>query len=432
MDFIAELSGELETLYRLAFALALGLLIGAERGWERREAGEGRRVAGFRTHGLLALTGGITALLAERFGSWGAASFGLALLGIMIVLTAGYRAETRRLEDVGITSLVAGVLSFLFGALAGIGEAAIAAPAAVLTALVLSFKPALHRGLAAISEKELKAGLILLLMTVVLLPILPNEGYGPYGALNPFEIWWMVVLISAISFAGYLAMKLAGARAGAMLTGLFAGLASSTALTLHFSRAARAGEAPPKILAGGILLACGTMFPRMLAVATLLNPALLSKLFLPALILGGVVFGFAAYHWAMLQNREGRQSAVVGNPLELKSALGFGVLLALVMLGGEALRDWAGDAGVLILAAASGIMDVDAITLSLARQDGAQLTLELAAAGIVLAASVNTAVKGAGAALIGGRVLVALVAVPLWIAALLGFVYVWWQTGAVF
>lgn len=423
IDFFTDMNAETETLFRLLLALALGLLIGAERGWEKREAAEGGRVAGFRTYGLIALLGGLAALLPAHLGEPGSLVFGLIFLGLIGAVTAGHVMEFRRDGDAGITSLIAAVLSFVFGALTMLGRAEIAVPAAVVTVLILSIKPALHKGLRAISEAELKAGLILLLMSLVLLPILPDRGFGPYGAVNPFELWWMVVLISAISFSGYLAMKWAGARSGAVLTGLFAGLASSTALTLDFSRSARTREAPPRMLAAGILIACTTMLPRMLIVAGLLNIDLVSRLFVPAAVMGTVMLAAALYHWRISSgDARARESVMLGNPLKLEAAFLFGGLLALVMLAVRALQDFMGDAGVYLTAAVSGLMDVDAITLSLSRMSVDDIALRTAAAGIIIGAAANTFLKGVMSAAIGGRQLALFAALPLFISALLGLI----------
>jgi len=187
---------EQQTFLRLSVALAIGLLIGVERGWKEREAREGERVAGVRTYGLIGLLGGGMALVAERLGPLPLALAFVALAG---VLTAAYAINVERDDDAGITSLVAGLLTFVFGALAALGQVAVAAASAVVTTLLLGFKPVLHRWVSALEGKELRAGLKLLLISVVLLPILPDRGYGPWHALNPYQIWWMVVLIAAIS-----------------------------------------------------------------------------------------------------------------------------------------------------------------------------------------------------------------------------------------
>jgi len=414
---------EQQVYYHLGAALAIGLLIGVERGWKERTAEEGERVAGVRTYGLIGLLGGVSALLAVRFG---ALAIGLAFIGLAGALAAVYAANLKRGdEDVGITSLIAGLLTFALGAVAGTGEVAVAGASAVVMATLLTYKPQLHRWVEALEASELKAGIKLLLISVVLLPVLPNQGYGPWQALNPYAIWWMVVLIAAISFVGYFAIKLGGARRGTVFTGLFGGLASSTALTLHFSRMARdsAGMAP--VLGLGILLACGTMVPRLVLIATLLDRKLLGPLAAPALVMALLVFVPAALYWRSHAVADTEGASPLKNPLELKSALAFGALLGLVLLLGRALREWFGEAGVLALAAASGVTDVDAITLSLARMSQEDLPVRIATTGIVIAAAVNNLAKGGMAAGIGGRRIGLRVGLPLAASAVGGLATVW-------
>lgn len=417
------MSEEQQVFYYLSVALAIGLSIGVERGWKEREALEGERVAGIRTYGLIGLLGGGLAVLAGQFG---ALILGLSFIGMTITLTAAYVVNFARDDDgASITSLVAALLTFVFGALAGMGEVAVAAAFAVVTTLLLSYKPLLHRWVRALEAKELRAGIKLLLISVVLLPILPNQGFGPWQALNPYEIWWMVVLIAAISFVGYFAIKIAGARRGTVFSGLFGGLASSTALTLHFSRMSRSDAALASMLAMGILLACGTMFPRMVLVAIVVNPELFKLLLVPAAAMALLTYLPALVYWRAQSYKKTHAVSPLENPLELKTALSFGLLLALVMLLGRALQDWFGKAGVLAFAAASGVADVDAITLSLARMSRGDLVLQVAVTGIVIAAAINSLVKGGMATIIGGRDIGVRVGLPLLGSAIGGLVSVW-------
>ena len=417
------MADEQQTLYYLSVALAIGLLIGIERGWKTREAPEGQRVAGVRTYGLIGLLGGSAALLAQPLGPL---LMGLMFLGLAGSLTAVYVVNLGQDEDdVGITSLVASLLTFVFGALAGLGEVTIASASAVITTLLLGYKPLLHEWVSAMKGRELRAGLKLLLISVVLLPILPNQGYGPWQALNPYEIWLMVVLVAAISFVGYFAIKIGGTNKGTLFTGLFGGLASSTALTLHFSRLARSDAGMSAMLATGILLACGTMFPRMFLIAGILNVQLLLPLLLPALIMALLIYGPALFYWWSQRSQKNEVQATLSNPLEIKTALYFGALLALVMLLGRALQAWQGDAGVLMLATVSGVADVDAITLSLARMSQEEITSRVAVTGIIIGAAVNSLVKAAMSFFIGGGQIGLRVSVPLLVSAVIGLLASW-------
>lgn len=402
---------------RLAIALVIGLLLGAERGWTYRDIREGGRMAGLRTFGVMGLLGGVCGLLSDRFG---AAVFGLAFLALAIVLLAAHVLQSREDSDHSVTSVAAALLAFALGGLSAAGDPALAAAAAVVAALLLSYKTLLHAWLDRLQRIELRAVFKLLLISVVVLPLLPDRGYGPWQALNPYAIWWMVVLIALISSAGYFAVQIGGPRHGTLFTGMFGGLASSTAVTLQFARAARREPGSAKLLATAILLACGTMFPRMFVVASVLNPALLQPLLLPALAMAMVVYLPALWFW-----RETRREAVavaspLKNPFELGPALAFGALLALVMLLSEALRHLYGDAGLLALAAASGITDVDAITLSLSRLSLTDVAVSVAALGIVTAAAANTLAKAVMAAMIGGKAVGVRVASVLVASALSG------------
>lgn len=412
-----------KVFFLLGTSLAVGLLIGMERGWKLREAGEGGRVAGFRTFALLGLLGGVSALLAERLG---ALVLGLAFIAVAAGVTVAYVVNVQRTNDESITSLVASLLTFSLGAVAGLGEVEVAVAFAVVTTLLLGFKPQLHRWIGALEGRELRAVLQLSLISLVLLPLLPNRGYGPWQVLNPYEIWWMVVLIAGISFVGYFAIKIAGARKGVLYTGLFGGLASSTALTLNFARAARYDTASAPLLAVGVLVACATMYPRMLLVATLINVQMLRPMLVPVAVMATIVYGTALYYWWRSSLKQQKtMSTPFSNPLELKAAAGFGLLLALITLLGTALKTWLGTAGIFVLAAASGVADVDAITLSLSRMSQDDLLPRVAVMAIVTAAAVNNLVKGGMAVVIGGRQLGVRVALPLLAASLAGLFVVW-------
>ncbi len=391
-----------ETLYHLAAALALGLLIGTERGWQSRTQREGTRIAGLRTFGLLGLLGGVSALASQQLGAaWGA----VALAAIALLLLTGYFLRWNAGQNASVTSSVAGLLTFSLGALAGIGEVVTAAAVAVVATILLGLKPVLHRWLRQIEPVELQAAMKLLLISVVLLPILPNRGFGPWDALNPFELWLMVVLIATLSFAGYVAIRLIGAQRGLLMTGILGGLVSSTAITLSFSRLSRTQEGLESHLASGILFACAIMFVRILIVVGVLNVPLALTL-LPTL--GGM--GLACIAAAVSFGRNSpppglRQETKISNPLELQPILWFGVLLAAIVLFSRALQAWLGDAGVYLLAAIAGLTDVDAISLTLARWVPGVISPQSAALGVLIAASVNTSVKAGISAVIGTRAL---------------------------
>ncbi|MDZ7787705.1 MAG: DUF4010 domain-containing protein [Halofilum sp. (in: g-proteobacteria)] len=411
---------------RLGVALALGLLIGLERGWKHRSEAEGERIAGLRTFGLLGLLGGILALLAAELGVL-LFAFGFAALAVVLVLVHLQSVRARDEPDRSITSLVAALLAFALGGLAGIGYMGPAAAGAVVTALLLNLKPTLHGWLESLSRDEVTAVLKLGLISVVVLPVLPNRGFGPWDVLNPYAIWWLVVLIAGISFVGYFAMKLLGPGRGIPLTGLFGGLTSSTATTLSFARMGRRQHSLAPILASGIAVAAATMFPRILLEVAVVNPGLLRELAPAMTAVTLLMLIGAALLWWRSTGPVASAEVKLKNPFEIAPALQFGALLVGVLLLAEAARQWFGDTGVFVLAALSGLTDVDAITLSMARMARGDLAPESAVGAILLAAAVNTAVKVVLAALLG-HIGMAIRLAVVFAPALAGGGLVWYLT----
>lgn len=406
----------------LGIALAIGLLIGMERGWVSREVNEGERVAGLRTFGLTGLLGGVAGLLS---GYLDVAVLGFIFLGFSGVVALAYTLRQRVSADAGVTSLITLLLTFVLGALATLDHVNLAVSAAVVTTFLLRFKHTLHSWLKKLEERELHAALLLLLISVVLLPALPNRGYGPWQVLNPYEIWWMVVLVAGISFVGYFTMKLAGTQKGVLLTALTAGLASSTALTLHFSRLSTKQKGMNNLFAAGILVACGTMFLRMLLISSFINPALFKLLIMPIAAMTAVTLFSAAVVWRKSAGGETGEFVRLINPLELKAALFFGALLVLVILLGELAIHYFGEAGIYVLALVSGIADVDPINLTLSRMSLTDLSLDVAVLGIVIASCANTLLKAGLAVAVGGAVLGVRVLVPLTMSVAAGLLTAW-------
>lgn len=409
----------MEVFASLALALAVGLIIGIERGFAIRDIPANSHILGVRAFVLIGLMGGVCAELSAVLGGL---VFGVALLVLAALLASAHYLETQRDQDLDITPLIAALVTFLLGGLVTQpGMAGVAAAGAVITAGVLNLRGFIRTGLNALTPKEVEAGLWLLLITVVALPVLPDQGYGPWDALNPHRIWWMVVLIASMSFAGYFAVRVAGARRGLMLTGLLAGLVSSTALTMTFSRLARTQSRLADLLSAGILVACGTMFLRVLVEVSVVHAALLPDLLPALLVMAAIVYGVAAWHWYR-QPESGSEvlPETSANPLQLRTALQFGGLLALIMLAAAGAKEWLGDAGIYLLAAVSGINDVDAITLSVANLARNGLNDVVAANAIALAAAVNTVVKGGIAVTLAGPVLLGRVLLPLLLAILAG------------
>jgi uncharacterized membrane protein (DUF4010 family) len=386
---------------RLAAALAIGLLVGIERGWAERDEREGERAAGLRTFALAGLLGGVWGALAAADDS--AVALALAFLVFSAVVAFFRHRELVREGSYGATTVVAAMLVFALGALAVLGDIVVAAAAGVATAGLLALKPVLHEWVKRLTWAELRASLALAAMTVILLPILPDRAIDPWNALNPRDVWVMTVAIAVVSFGGYVAVKVAGERRGLLLSAVAGSLVSSTAVTLDMARLARAHPERAAFFAGAVALAGATMIARVLVIAGIFNPDLLRWL-VPALALAGLA-SLAGSGVVLLRARrvlEAGSGLALTNPFEIATVLKFGALLAVVMLIAEGLIRLYGAGGAYALAAASGLADVDAITLSLTRLARTALDPETASKAILIAVAVNSLSKGALAWLTGG------------------------------
>jgi uncharacterized membrane protein (DUF4010 family) len=387
---------ELELTYdislNLLVALAIGLLIGIERGWSDRDEDEGHRTAGIRTFSIIGLLGGISSMLASELSFWILAA---ALIAVSAMIIAAHILDVQEDQDVGTTTAFTMILTFILSAWAVLGYQLLALSTTVIVIALLGYKPVLHQWLTRMEEREIYAGIKLLVISVVLLPLLPNEGYGPYDSLNPYWIWWMVVLICTLSFIGYFAIKFAGNRAGTLLTAIFGGLASSTAVTLSFAQFAREHSAK-QLFMGGVLFASSIMFIRVIIEVSVVNRALLSTIWIPLAVMFILVIAGGLWLWKHQSNdsSDPEQKINLKNPFQLGMAIKFGALLALILLLSEAVKDLFGDAGIYTLAIVSGLMDVDSITLSLSKMALGDLNPDTASIGIILASATNTLVKG--------------------------------------
>jgi uncharacterized membrane protein (DUF4010 family) len=284
-------------------------------------------------------------------------------------------------------------VAFVLGAFAVLGDPIVAAAAGVAATALLALKSALHGWIRTLTWAELRAGLVLLAMTLILLPLLPDRAMGPFGAINPHELWLMTILIAAVSSVGYIAMKWFGGRQGVALSGLAGGLASSVAVTLSFSRLARENPGRGRALVAGTMLAGTTMMLRILLVAGAINIGLLRWLFLPLALAALGTAMLACWHLWQSADEGADAPLALKAPFELGTVLKFGAFLAVIMIAAKALTAWAGGWGAFGLAAVSGIADVDAITLTMSRLAGSGLASETAATAILLTAAVNTAAK---------------------------------------
>ncbi len=384
----------IELFQPLAVALVIGLLIGIERGWHQRDEPEGARVAGVRTFALIGLLGGVLGMLSRVVGD---VVLALGLLAVTVLVVVAHWVRSRRAEDVGMTTEIAEILTLSLGMLAVRVDIEAAAAGAVVVVALLAAKEPLHRWLSTLERLELVAATKLLLISVVLLPILPDEGYGPGEVINPFKLWLLVVLIAALSFTGYFAIKLAGARLGTLLTGVFGGLASSTALTVSFARLGRNAPGLQSNLAAGVAVAASTMLLRLAVIVVVIEWRLLPLLAWPLGAMAAAGFLGALALWWRAEDRSAKTGAdtPLQNPFEFGMALKFAAFLAAVLVLAELSKRWLGDAGLYALAAISGLADVDAISISAANAAATETSLYVGFTAIVIAAVVNTGVKAA-------------------------------------
>lgn len=385
---------------KLLTAFTIGLLIGTERGWRDREASAGERVAGVRTFTIVGLMGGVSALLAQEAGGWIVAAGFIAVAALTI---AAHLQGGRHTNNRGTTSAFTMMLTFLLAAWSSYGYPVLAIATTVIVTALLGNKQTLHRWLQNIAPEELFSGIKLLLISAVVLPLLPNEGFGPWQALNPYWIWLMVVLISGLSFAAYLATRVIGKDKGTLITAIAGGLVSSTAVTFTLAQLSRA-QKHKNLFVGAMLLAAALMLVRVVVEVAVVNHRLLSALWLPLALMGAGIMLGAVLIWYQHRGQPAPEDAGldVQNPLQLSTALKFGVFLGAILLLSEAMQAWLGDEGIYIASVLSGLVHVSAITLSLAQMAQNTLDEQVAVTGIVLAVAMNTIMKGVYFAFMAG------------------------------
>ncbi len=372
-------------LSTLSLALGLGLLIGLQR--ERA----GSRLGGIRTFPLIALLGAICGLLAA---DWGALVFFAGLLGVVAIAVI---ANLQKLEDGeetgGQTSEAAALLTYALGALLATGSYAAAIVVGGVTAVLLHFKRPLHEFAGDMSERDVRAVMRFVIVTLIILPLLPDEAYGPYQVLNPREIWWMVVLIVGIGLSGYVTYKLFRGRAGVVLGGVLGGLVSSTATTVAYARRVKGSPRTAAVAAFTIAIAWCISVARVIVEVAVVAPGMLAAVAAPlAALLALMVAATAAMLFA--GRADGGGMPEQENPAELKSALIFGALYALIILATAVAKEYFGDQALYPIALVSGFVDVDAITLSTAQLAAAQrLDAGTAWKIILVAALANLAFK---------------------------------------
>jgi uncharacterized membrane protein (DUF4010 family) len=387
----------LELFQKFGMALAIGLLIGVER--ERQKAGS---FAGIRTFALITLTGCATAMLESMSVNW------LFAVGFLAITALSFRAFHTSDTQHGITTQVSAILAYLLGGMVWWGLAPFASAIAVVMVLLLAAKEPLERLASQIGHKDIIAIVQFGIITLIILPIVPDQTYGPLNVLNPHKIWLMVVLISAIDLVGYAVSKIVGTGRGTEIVGAVGGLISSTAVALGLSKKSKTATSSAEPFAIGILLASCIMFPRVLLVAFTQNQEVARHLLFPVLAATCAGMLGCAALWRIQSKRQKDHSAHASdlesrNPLELSLAIKFGLLFGVIMFIAKAAQVYTGEAGVYLSSIVAGLTNVDAITLSLSdfaaspedTVKAVTIAPVTAARGIVLATASNTMVKAA-------------------------------------
>jgi uncharacterized membrane protein (DUF4010 family) len=380
-----------ELFERLGLALAIGLLIGLERGWRERDKRSGSRTAGIRTFTLIGALGGVWGAMTPALGP-----IPLAAAAVGFALTFAF-FEWRELQAKGefsVTSTIAGFIVFALGAYAVLGDQVVAAALGIATMALLAARTPMHRFLQTLTWPELRSAILLLGMTFVVLPFLPNRTLDPWDAFNPYQLWLITVVLAAISFAGYSAVRILGERWGLLVSSVAGSFVSSTTVTVTNARLA-AQSKPEKFpfLALTICIAWMTSLFRMTALAIGINSVLFAPL-LPPIGAAIGVLGLAAlyFYWRSAPNHTGAEPSFK-NPLDLKFVLGLGALIAVIAVAAKIASDFLGQAGLLAVAGVSGFADVDPVTVSSARLAGTTIAPAQAAQAILLAAGANLVTK---------------------------------------
>lgn len=391
---------QFEILGRLGLALAIGLIIGIERGWHRRTDTPDSQDAGVRTITLIGFLGGIAGLVAQT---------DLIVIAILVAVLALLIARyLKHSDDRGLTTEVAALITYALGVMAVRGDVKLAIAAAAIVVSILAVKDFAHQWIEQIERAELNAAIKLLLISVVVLPFLPDRGFGPGEVLNPYQLWWVVVIVSGLSFAGYAAVRLAGPQVGLALTGILGGIASSTAVTISNSRLAVRSPKLAWTLGGAIALATTVMYFRTFVIVAAFNssaaPAV-GLMLLPAAAIAGLVA------WAMLRSApasRGEASSGLEAPANIGMSIKFAAVLAVVLVAIYYARMWFGAGGVLLTAALSGVADADAATVSLSRLgagDSSGASRALIIDGICIGVAANNVAKAVYGLAIAGRVM---------------------------
>jgi uncharacterized membrane protein (DUF4010 family) len=396
------------TLARLALAAGLGLLVGLQR--ERAS-----RLAGLRTFSLITLFGFLSGMLSSPLGGWPVAAGAVALA--VILVGGSFLDKQAARADPGVTTEVAAVLMYGVGAYLAVGDTRVAVALGAGIAGLLAFKVELHHIAQQLSESDVKAIVQFALLSLVILPALPDRTFGPYNVLNPRQIWWMVVLIVGLGLTGYIVHRFVPQHTSLALSGVLGGTVSSTATTASYARIVKQGGFAAAPAAAVVLIASSVAFVRLVIEIASTAPALLRSAAVPLI---SMALPLAVASFFMIRNaKESALERDLGNPSRLPGALVFAALYAAVLFGTAAARERLGGGALYSVAALSGLVDLDAITLSTSRLVATSM-LEPAEGSrmVVMAAVANLVSKAIIAGLLGTRAVMLRIAGPYSVSVL--------------
>jgi uncharacterized membrane protein (DUF4010 family) len=382
---------------KLGLALAIGLLVGIERGWRERDAPPGSRTAGVRTYGISGLLGGIFAALV--IATHDASIFTAGFLGFALVFAWFKSREAEHDDEFSVTGVVAGLAVFALGGLAVAGDYRVAAAGGAALAGVLACRELLHGLLKRLSWVELRSALLLAAMTAVGLPLLPNRTIDPWGGFNPWEVWFFTVLAAGISYLGYIAVRILGYSKGLLVSGLAGALVSSTAVTVAFAQTARAGG-NPRPLAGAASLAAMVSLLRVGTIVLVVEPRVVGIVGFTILAAAGA---FAVCGAVLVFRSDGSDEGVPlsRNPFDLGALALFAALFSVVATVSAAVVDQLGSESLVVTSAMSGVVDVDVATLSALRMARLAIPLDIVGRAVLTALAVNAVSRLVMAAVAG-------------------------------
>jgi uncharacterized membrane protein (DUF4010 family) len=389
---------DLDLALRFGAALGLGLLLGLER--ERKRDAE-LLFGGVRTFALIALLGAVGAFLERELNEgWLVLA---AFIGVSALVVVSYTTTAAR-GELGITTEISALLAFIVGALCGWDRVGVASVTTVVCLLLLTLKDYLHRLAQRVELEDVEATLKFAVISVIILPLLPNETFGPppLNVINPYKIWLMVVLIAGLNFLGYVLVKVLGNEHGLLVTGILGGLVSSTAVTLSFSQRSRQEPAMSSAFVLAIVAAWTIMFLRVVVMVGFVNLSLAAVLGLPLGLMAAAGAVVALVLWRRTRSQETGVVTAGANPFELGEAIKFGLLFGVVTVVAKAAEVYLGETGLYLAGAVAGLTDVDAISLSMANLAVAEPeNLKVAARTVVIAVLSNTLVKAGMAVFLG-------------------------------